>query len=150
VCGVSLMLFSRWPVPQFLTLATSKPSRKKVITIAVVVFYGGSAFLLATMLLAQWIVLGGVAITPVLTSGLWTASALLELAFWPAYALMWLAVAPLTVAIAAFDRPALASWAIRVFTASLWRIVEYEKGALSALLFFAAFILGVLKLLYAQ
>jgi hypothetical protein len=62
---------------------------------------------------------------------------------------MWLIVAPLVLAIAVFDRPAFARRLIRFFAASLWRVVEYEKGAVSALVLLAAFVLGLLKLLYA-
>lgn len=151
VCGVSLILLSRWPVPQLLHRAFSRtPSRMRLRIVAVLVFYGGSAVLLGAMLLAQWAAFGHIALTTVSTAGPWTAPALLELAFWPAYSLMWLIVAPLTLAIAAFDRPTLARGAIRALAAFLWRVVEYEKGAVSGLMLVATTVLAAVKLLYGR
>lgn len=150
VCGVSLMLASRWPVPQLLRLAfSSKPSRTRLRSSALLGFFGGSVILLTAMLLAQWLMFGRLSIATDPAADPWTASALLELAFWPAYSIMWLIVAPLVLAIAVFDCPALARRLVRFFAAWLWRVVEYEKGAVSALVLLAAFVLGLLKLLYA-
>jgi len=131
MCGISLMLLSRWPVPQLMALFLGNtPSPKRLSIIAVVLFFGGSTILLVTILLAQWLVLGQVQITQPTTGGPWTALEYIELAFWPAYVLMWLLVAPLTLAITVFNRPHFARQVIVPFAGLLWRLVEYEKGGI--------------------
>lgn len=151
ICGISLLLLSRWPAPQIiLRFFGNSPSLKRLSIIATIVFFAGSIILLTTTLLSQWLLLGHIQIIQPAALSPWTATGLLELAFWPAYVLIWLLVAPLTLGILAFNRPDQVRLIIKPVVGSLWRLVEYEKGAFSALILVVAVILGALKLLYVK
>ena len=146
VCAFTLGFAWKWPVPGLLTLLIPSSTSIRKVTIRLLLFYFGVQIVLFLYLsILHYLLTGNWNVLQIETHG-WSTYTIGEVLVWPVYAIFVVTALSVCIGVAVKTEPNSTSIMISAFRGLLWRIIEFEKGATSAIVLVITIVLGLIRI----